>query len=442
MCLLHLLHINGFSVVAAHLDHSLRDTSSDDALFVQRTCLAWGIPFLLKRMDVKEYCREHGQNIEEGARNMRYEFLFESAEKIGAQAVLVAHQADDQVETVLMHFIRGAGLSGLKGMKYISYLEQFSKIKPIIRPLLEISRKQIDRYCEENQIPFVMDKSNLDITYFRNKLRHDLIPELETYNPRFREILIRTTQSLQADHDLINEFVANEWEKVIIEVQTRFVKFDLARLQTQSRGLRWNVIRKAIKILRPDMRDFDHSVLTRLDEFITNPSLGKSIELANHLESRIVTDGLLICESGYKEPVRIFPQYSGEDRPVAFPLGFDLSNGWHLRGNIVDNNKYGEFISTHPTDYEAWLDFDSVVGEVFLRNVLPGDRIQPLGCEGHHTKLSDIFINRRVPKDARHAYPILCDSKGIIWLPGIMISEKSKIIPTTKKILHLILIKV
>ncbi len=100
------------------------------------------------------------------------------------------------------------------------------------------------------------------------------------------------------------------------------------------------------------------------------------------------------------------------------------------------------YISKHPTNYEAWLDYDSILGEVILRNVLPGDRIQPLGNEGHHTKISDIFINHRIPKDARQAYPIFCDSKEIIWLPGIMISEKCKVTPATKKILHLRFTKV
>ena len=348
MCLLHLLYKNGYSIVAAHFDHSLRDNSSDDARFVQNMCDLWGIPFELKRMDVKKYCTENGQNIEEGARNLRYEFLFDTAKNKGASAVLVAHHADDQVETVLMHFIRGAGLSGLKGMKYTSYLEQFSKIIPIIRPLLDVSRKQIELYCEENQIPFIEDKTNTDVTFFRNRLRHELIPEMETYNPRFRETLIRTTHSLQADHDLINDLVSKEWEKVVIEIQTRFIKLNLARLRAQPKGLRWNVIIKAIKILRPDIRDFDQSVLIRLDELITGAIDGKRIDLINHLESYIGLDGLLICESGYKEPVKLFPQYYQTHQSLRFPVEMDFPNGWKLRGDISINNMKMENIPTHP----------------------------------------------------------------------------------------------
>jgi tRNA(Ile)-lysidine synthase len=442
MCLLHLLYKSGYSIVAAHFDHSLRDTSSDDARFVQNASDLWGIPFELKRMDVNKYCKEHCQNIEESARNLRYEYLFDTAKNKGASAVLVAHHADDQVETVLMHFIRGAGLSGLKGMKYISLLRQFSKTIPIIRPMLDVTRKSIEIYCEENKIPFVMDKTNTDITFFRNRLRYELIPQMETYNPRFRETLIRTTHSLQADYDLINDLVSKEWEKVIIEIQTKFIKLNLARLRTQSKGLRWNMIIKAIKILRPDIRDFDQSVLIRLDELITGAINGKRIDLINHLESRIITAGLLICESGYKEPVLLFPQYNQPPQSLEFPLARDFSNGWQLSGCFKDNDMDGGYISMQPSYYEAWLDDESILGEVILRNVLPGDRIQSLGNEGHHAKVSDIFINHQIPKDARQAYPIFCDSKKIIWLPGIMISEKCKVTPSTKKILHLRITKV
>jgi tRNA(Ile)-lysidine synthase len=442
MCLLHLLYKSGFSIVAAHFDHSLRDTSSDDARFVQNACDLWGIPFELKRMDVNKYCKEHGQNIEEGARNLRYEFLFDTAKNKGASAVLVAHHADDQVETVLMHFIRGAGLSGLKGMKYTSFLRQFSKTIPIIRPLLDVTRKSIEIYCEENKILFVMDKTNTDVTFFRNRLRYEVIPQMETYNPRFRETLIRTTHSLQADYDLVNDLVSKEWEKVIIEFQSRFIKLNLAQLRSLSKGLRWRVIIKAIKILRPDIRDLDQSVLIRMDEFITGSFYGKRIDLINHLESYMVTDGLLICESGYKEPVRLIPQYYQPAQSLGFPLAMDFSNGWQLKGSIVENKMNEEDISKHPSNYEAWLDIDSIHGEITIRKALPGDRIQPLGNEGHHTKISDIFINHRIPKDARQAYPIFCDSKEIIWLPGIMISDKCKVTPATKKILHLRFTKV
>ena len=304
------------------------------------------------------------------------------------------------------------------------------------------TRKQIELYCEENQIPFIEDKTNADVTFFRNRLRHELIPEMETYNPRFRETLIRTTHSLQADHDLINDLVSKEWEKVVIEIQTRFIKLNLARLRAQPKGLRWNVIIKAIKILRPDIRDFDQSVLIRLDELITGAIHGKRIDLINHLESYIGSDALLICESGYKEPVKLFPQYYQTHQSLRFPVEMDFSNGWQLEGDISINNMKMENIPTLPSNYEAWLDSESIEGDVILRNVLPGDRIQPLGNGGHHTKVSDIFINHRIPKDARQEYPIFCDAKEIIWLPGIMISEKCKVTPATKKILHLRFTKV
>jgi tRNA(Ile)-lysidine synthase len=437
MCLLHLVYQLGYPVIAAHLDHKIRAESGQDADFIRGMCETWHIPLILKRIDVREYCKDKSINLEEGARNLRYEFLFDTAKETNSKNILIAHHSDDQVETVLMHFIRGAGLSGLKGMKYRTYLDQYSVEIPLVRPLLDYTRPQIESYCTDYQIPFVVDQTNLDTTYFRNRLRYDLIPELETYNPRFRDVIRRTTESLQADHELINEIVAREWDAIMLETQPQFIRLDLKGLRGCSVGLRWNIMRRAIKILRPDLRDFDHSILNRLDEFVTHHFEHKVIDLVGHLEARLDATSLMIVESDFIQPVIHLPQYSGGEMILEFPIQMKLSNNWCLEGEILFSNKIDMSSITHAPVNEAWLDYESINGSISIRNHVPGDRIQPLGSSGHHTKVSDLFINRSVPKDAREAYPILSDLTRIIWLPGIMLSEICKVTINTKKILHL-----
>jgi tRNA(Ile)-lysidine synthetase-like protein len=189
--------------------------------------------------------------------------------------------------------------------------------------------------------------------------------------------------------------------------------------------------------LRPDLRDFDHSVLTRLDEFVTHPPEHKVIDLIGHLEARQDAASLMIAEADYIPPVVHFPQYNDGEMILKFPLQLKLSNGWRLEGEVLILNEIDRSSIMHAPVNEAWLDYESINGSISMRNHLPGDRIQPLGGSGHHTKVSDLFINRSVPKDARGTYPVLCDSTRIIWLPGIMISEMCKVTVNSKKILHL-----
>lgn len=438
MCLLHLLWQAGHPVVVAHLDHMIRPNSGQDAGFVKNVCDTWNIPVVIKQIDVGEYCHTHNLNLEEGARNLRYEFLYEVAKETGSSCIFIAHQADDQVETVLMHFIRGAGLSGLKGMLYRTFLAQYSNTIPLIRPLLGFTRLQIEGYCNENHIPFITDQTNLDTTYFRNKLRHELIPELETYNPRFREVIQRSTESLQADHDLINEIVTTEWNTILLETGSKYIRLNADKLRLTSSGMRKNIYRRAATILRPDLRDFDHIVLDRLDDFVIHPPEQKAIDLVGHLEARLDNGALWIVESGYKAPIEIYPQFSEPERFIEFPLHTMLTNEWLLTGEILDSCGIEASSIMHAPKNEAWLDYGTISGAISLRNIHPGDRIQPLGGSGHHAKVSDLFINHGIPREARPAYPVFCDSKRIIWLPGVMISEMCKLTENSKKILHLI----
>jgi tRNA(Ile)-lysidine synthase len=441
MCLLHLLHNFRFSVIAAHLDHKIRATSGDDAIFVHNYCQSNKIPYILQELNVKKYCKEKKLSIEEGARNQRYGFLFDSAKEYKAQGVLIAHHSEDQVETILMHFLRGAGLSGLKGMKEITFLTQFSKTIPLIRPLLVFSRRQIENYCEENHIPFVTDQTNTDTTIFRNKLRHDLIPLLEEYNPRFKEVILRGSMSLYADFDFINEMVVSELENIIVLQHSSHVILDLDAIRGMSTGFRWNALRRVLKILRNDIRDFDFDTICRLDEFLLQEST-KRLELAGGLEARKTSGNLMICDSDYESPVIEYPQSTEEVYLTAFPLDIKMANNWVLAVLETSYEEVNKQKIYFGKPYDIYIDSESVRGQLILRNPNPGDRIQPLGLDGHHAKISDIFINRGIPIEARLAYPLICDSERIVWIPGVTISEWCKVTENTKKILHLKMIKV
>ena len=178
LCLMESLRQEGYSVIVAHFNHQLRPDSDVEANSLEKTVSRKNIPSIFDSGDVRGYAESEGLSIEEAAREMRYRFLFEQARDCNAQALAVGHTADDQVETVLMHFLRGAGLTGLKGMTYRSFLPAFDERMPIVRPLLDIWREETVVFCAANGLRPYYDPSNDSLNFLRNRIRHLLIPHL------------------------------------------------------------------------------------------------------------------------------------------------------------------------------------------------------------------------------------------------------------------------
>ena len=212
LCLAHALHALHYHLLIAHFDHHLRPESSTEARMVQDWSAANRLPFLLGEGDVRSFAKTQRLSIEEAARTLRYRFLFAQARQHQAQAVAVAHNADDQVETILMHLLRGAGLSGLKGMLPVSLNEGWDETIPLVRPLLGVWRKDIEDYCTTQHLAPNLDASNDDTTYYRNRLRHQLVPHLETYNPQIRQVIWRTGRALAGDADTVDAALASAWQ--------------------------------------------------------------------------------------------------------------------------------------------------------------------------------------------------------------------------------------
>jgi tRNA(Ile)-lysidine synthase len=203
LCLADVLESLGYSLVIAHFNHQLRPQAGDDARVVEEFAGKRGIPFVLGSEKVGEFAESHHLSLEEAARICRYRFLFSQAEAAGAQAVAVAHNADDQVETVLMHLLRGSGLSGLRGMPYRSLTTEWSSTIPLVRPLLGVWREEINEYCAVRQLQPVTDLSNQDTTFYRNRLRHELVPYLQHYNPQAKERIWKMANVLAADYEVL-----------------------------------------------------------------------------------------------------------------------------------------------------------------------------------------------------------------------------------------------
>jgi len=205
LALMHGLDVLGYDVMVAHVDHGLRAESAQEADFVRLLAESRGLPFFRKRADVQQVAETQAESIEEAARNVRYQFLYEQARRNQCQAVAVGHHADDQVETILMHLMRGAALPGLTGMAHRRLMPLWDKKIPLVRPLLGFWRDEIEVYIKEIGITPCDDRSNLDTRYHRNRIRHELIPLLKTYNPKIKSVIWRMGDVLREEEQFLNK---------------------------------------------------------------------------------------------------------------------------------------------------------------------------------------------------------------------------------------------
>jgi len=482
LCLMDILREAGYSIIVAHFDHQLRNESHEDAQMVKEICARLALECVVGTENVRAHAEEKKLSIEEAARNLRYRFLFNLARARNAQAVAVGHTADDQVETVLMHILRGSSLNGLKGMSYRAVIRTFDAQIPIVRPLLEMTRAETVEYCKAHDLHPHYDVSNDSLEYQRNKIRHQLIPALETYNPKISEALLRMSQTLKDDSDLLDSLVDSLWTECSTP-QNGFVALDFSLLTKNAATLQRRLILRAMQTLLPDI-DVDFATLNRAFNYVIasrqRSSGGEAIPLsmggAERIAHRPRNDGasrrmdlkagiyifregnqVYVCAKDAELPLNVFPQLhimaggllrrrktaprnDGSEIPVPIPSTIELANGWTFSIEYAENIRVEE-ISGNENQFEAWFDADAFTGSLHLRKPQPGDRIIPLGMDGHSQKLSDLFVNEKIPQRARENWVVLCLGETIVWVLGLRQAHSCQVTEKTKSVVHCVVTK-
>ena len=443
LCLLSLLCNAGCRVVAAHLNHRLRPEAEADVEHSRSIAERLGVAFITQAVDVAAFAKEQGLSIEEAARKCRYQFLFRTARAGNAEGVAVAHTADDQVETVLMHLIRGAGLSGLKGITPRTLLPEFDDTIPLIRPILHLWRKDTEEYCRSNNLDYVVDASNTDQAFFRNRLRHSLIPELETYNPQVKNALLHMSLSLQDDFAILKDLINQTWEDLLIEEGAGYVCFDFSAMKKIPSGMKRNVLKQAMQNLRPGLRNIGHDVLELAVRFIEQKvgvletgTSGKT-DLVGGLYIYLENERLYLAQYEADLPSADWPQVQRE-HPVRVGIT-TLGNGWQLLVEEVTGDNLLQKAEANDDPFSAWMDGEKASDGLLLRPAADGDAFQPLGMNGQSVKLSDYFINHKLPKRARGGWPLLLAGGRVAWLTGLRLAHPFRVESSTRKALHLIL---
>lgn len=441
LCLMSILRDAGYHAIVAHFNHKLRPDSDADANIVEQTAGRLNMISVIESGEVRAFADQEKLSIEEAARTMRYRFLMGQARRFRAQAVAIGHTADDQVETVLMHFIRGAGLDGLKGMNYRTIIHMFDPEIPIVRPLLDTWREETIVYCAAHGFRPRHDPSNASLDFFRNRLRHLLIPTLESYNPRFREVIWRTSRSLAGDYEVLAEVLDEAWQRCVLEETGEFVAFDEVALTQQPLGLQRNLVRRAMEHLHPEDSDVSYATLERASNFIAGQNGNRRVRTDLSGGVHLLREGALIYVVASKVtlPIERWPQMpdASDTIPLKVPTQISLSGGWKLsceRWNIASLAL--EQARANHDPFQAWVDAQGISDALELRVRQDGDRFEPLGMDGHEMKLSDFFINVKLPQRARDRWPLLCMGERVVWVPGYRPAHPFRLTETTRQALY------
>lgn len=442
LCLLDVLNKKRYKVVAAHLNHQLRQTSSEDAEMVRGVAARMRIPFVVENVDVQAFAAANSVSIEEAARITRYRFLFKTAVKGNAQAVAVAHNADDQVETFLMHLLRGSGLSGLRGMEYRSLPNSWSDTIPLVRPLLGIWREEIVAYLKDRKLQPVFDVTNLNVEYQRNRIRHGLLPYLEGYNPETRKIIFRTAQLLAGDYEIIEKSIQKVYERSLVTEVEGAVGLKYEEIRAEDLPVQRHLLRKAISSLRPGLRDINFEAIERFVSFLQNPPRSGQADLTAGLRLVFEGDKLWLAEWNADLPGGGWPSVPNTSIEFIPPATVELGDGWVLTASEpVDIQAFANGYDRNQDPFTAWIDPSKIKVPLLLRRRLSGDRFRPLGMDGSSLKLSDLMINSKLPKRARESWPIVCSGNDVIWVPGIRPGHAASLDKNTTEVIQLRLCK-
>ncbi len=368
VCLLHLLcrlrKVWNFRLTCVHINHGIREEAEADAVFVQELCRKWDVPFLLHTENVRQKADDEKISLELAGREVRYRFL----RSLGADVILTAHNKNDVAESILLHLFRGCGLDGLCGIPQ-------KRADGICRPLLHFSREQIERYLRDNQLPWCEDSSNADVKYTRNRIRHEILPQIEKINPSFLDTMERMAVILGDE----NKILQDQTEAFhAVKEENDVIFFSVQTLLSMPIPLRRRAVRSTIDNFTDANRILD--LLQKQNGAVSTLTGGK------------------IAEREY-ENIAVYSPFKEKIEPVLLPL----------HGEV----RFGSYRIITGTG-----DFTLPKGEYTVRTRENGDFFYPEGMQGRK-KIGDFFTDEKIPRRLREAFPIItCD--GVVAAVGTM----------------------
>jgi len=395
VALLHVLKALGYEVYGAHINHMIRgEEALRDEWFCVDMCRELGVPLMVYKKNCPQYASMHMLTMEEAARKLRYEALENAMETFACQKIATAHTQNDNLETMLMRLIRGTSSYGLRGID----IERGH----IIRPLLEVSRDDIETYVKKHGLDYMDDSTNKDMTYLRNRVRHMLLPELETsYNPNIRERLMRLSENLKTDADYFRQEVKDSFDKFAESFGENTVVISKEAAKELHPAILERLIRYCVSIITGDGKDFDQVHTMIVKDLFEKPS-GKKVNLTKGIAAANSFDDVVI----YKEK----PSISEE---VTLSLGDFVQVG--------DTESFISLTDSQPISKESFINTcthvficDKMVDNVIVRGRTDGDIINK-PC-GKTVKLKDFLIERRIPAFMRDNIYVVAHDDAVVMV--------------------------
>jgi tRNA(Ile)-lysidine synthase len=413
------------SLHIAHLNHMLRGEESDeDARFVAGLAKNYGLPVTVQAIDVPAYREQRHTSVEVAAREVRYGFLSEVARQYGAAKVALAHQADDQAETILINFLRGSGTTGLKGIPHV-------RQGVYIRPLLSVRRLEIERYCAENGLKYRTDSSNIKEVYLRNRVRHSLIPFLEKeYNPALVPALLRLGDICRVEDEFFEAKTRRAFHDALKEEAAGRLALGLADLAGVDLAVRRRVIRMAWAELTGREGNISFQHVEDVIRLIDRGATGSCIVLPGRVKAiRSYRTLELTGEEDVSEvPYYLYPlvvpgeTYIPELDQTIYSELFPMTD---LRQDLK---------KLPPT--EVMLDYNKLPQQLYVRRRRKGDVFHPFGLSAG-LKLKEFLIKQKIPRLQRDRLPLVGTPEDIVWVAGLRSGDNWKIDQKTKLVLRL-----
>ncbi|MHC6181419.1 tRNA lysidine(34) synthetase TilS [Clostridium sp. JNZ X4-2] len=422
ICLLHILYVLreelNITLFAAHVNHCLRGMEADkDELYVESFCKNLGIEFKSLKINVNEVAKERNISCESAGREERYRFFKKLKVELKAQKIAIAHNANDQAETILMRIIRGAGLNGLIGIRPV-------RDNIFVRPLIHNTRDEIEKYCDDNNLHPRIDKTNFQTVYSRNKIRLELIPYIQkNFNQDIIEVLNRFSDIIKVDNDYL-EYISREKFKKYCDIKLEKVIISKEAFLEQE-AILTRIIRFSLESAAKSLKDFEKVHIFNIID-IQKHSTGKELMLPHNMLAVNDYGDIIIRKNVTKTEITCSRQYK-------LKIGCNYISEIKLKVYVkLTDNK--EYIYYNQNKFIQYFDYDKVRGDIILRNRKKGDKLIPLGMFGNK-KLKDLFIDLKISKDKRDSIPLICFGDKIAWVVGYRISEIFKVDKNSKTIL-------
>jgi len=425
------------AICVAHLNHNLRGNESDgDEQFVRSLCVKLKVACFVESAAVREIADNSKENLEATARKLRYEFFLRVANECAATRVATAHTINDQAETFLLRLIRGSGGAGLAGIAPIRMLQSTKESDQssvsLIRPLLCLTRDEVISYCGDNHLDYRTDSSNLVMDYSRNKVRHEIIPQLALLNPQVVSVLSESADRLRTDESFLQR-EAIERLNSVNDQDPQLLKTSLSipvsLLIEADAALRIRIIREIVRRIRGDLSRITNRHLSSIESLLKAGKSGKAVAVPG---ARIAREfGVIVfrrspIKAGSIETLKPAVDYLHtlrEDSEVRISL-----NNRELIIGLIRTEKY---VWGDRSRFTALLDGSLVDLPLMIRPRRRGDRYLKVGAE-NSTSVKELMIENRVPLNERIIYPVITTSDDeIVWVPGLPVAAKFAAGPKT-----------